>query len=210
MPWRYPKTDSIEARPEPPGVGGEVRVPAANQPAAVCRTRDPRSLHPRELAEEVLVDATEGAALRGRPNLRDLLEQVLEARAGEQLVRFGRTPARCGFAFSMSRIASLTALPTSRTVLQKVLVGRVVFTPDEAGTGYTFEAATRFDKLFAGCVVPVHPSLRERVDASGGWQRMEGLESMRPEDCIDYDYDKLLENFYDKGLASPEGFGRVR
>ena len=36
-------------------------------------------------------------------------------------------------------------------MLQRVLRGRIVFTPK--GEGYTFEAPTRFDKLFNGIVV---------------------------------------------------------
>ncbi len=40
-----------------------------------------------------------------------------------------------------------------RAVLQRVLRGRIVFTPTEDG-GYTFQAETRFDKLFNGIVVP--------------------------------------------------------
>ena len=40
----------------------------------------------------------------------------------------------------------------ARAVLQRVLRGRIVFTPD--GDGYDFEAPTRFDRLFVGCVVP--------------------------------------------------------
>jgi hypothetical protein len=37
-------------------------------------------------------------------------------------------------------------------VLQRILRGRIVFTPK--GEGYTFEAPTRFDKLFSGIVAP--------------------------------------------------------
>jgi hypothetical protein len=40
----------------------------------------------------------------------------------------------------------------SRAVLQRGLRGRIVFTP--SGEGYTFEAPTRFDKLFSGIVAP--------------------------------------------------------
>jgi len=39
----------------------------------------------------------------------------------------------------------------ARAVLQRVLRGRIVFTP--SGEGYTFEAPTRFNKLFIGVVV---------------------------------------------------------
>jgi hypothetical protein len=54
---------------------------------------------------------------------------------------------------SPGRVAAST--PTvhdaGRAVLQRVLRGRIVFTPK--GEGYTFEAPTRFDKLFSGIVV---------------------------------------------------------
>jgi hypothetical protein len=46
-----------------------------------------------------------------------------------------------------------------RAVLQRVLNGRIVFTPDGTG-GYTFEAPTRFDKLFTGIVVECPTSFR--------------------------------------------------
>ncbi len=47
----------------------------------------------------------------------------------------------------------LRSSPTqARAVLQRVLKGRILFQPD--GNGYTFEAPTRFDKLFAGVVAP--------------------------------------------------------
>jgi site-specific DNA recombinase len=37
-----------------------------------------------------------------------------------------------------------------RTVLERVLAGRIIFTPRADGAGYDFAAPTRFDKLFAG------------------------------------------------------------
>ena len=37
-------------------------------------------------------------------------------------------------------------------MLQRVLRGRIVFTP--CGEGYTFEAPTRFDELLSGIAVP--------------------------------------------------------
>ena len=75
-----------------------------------------------------------------------------------------------------------------RMVLDRVLAGRIVFMPE--GLGYTFEAPTRFDKLFAGVVVP-------RVV----WTLppAEGTEDIRPEDLSlqhpqdDEDYGRLLE-----------------
>ena len=43
----------------------------------------------------------------------------------------------------------------ARAVVQRIVVGRIVFTP--SGNGYTFEAPTRFDKLFSGIAVPRPP-----------------------------------------------------
>jgi hypothetical protein len=45
------------------------------------------------------------------------------------------------------------SITQGRSVLQRVLQGRITFTPSDDG-GYTFEAPTRFDKLFSGIVVP--------------------------------------------------------
>ena len=64
--------------------------------------------------------------------------------------------------------------------------------------GLTFDASTRFDKLFSGvaCELPcwVNPE-----DNSG-------KEHLTPEDTFDGDYGRLLERAYDgKGLASPRG-----
>lgn len=41
-----------------------------------------------------------------------------------------------------------------RTVLQRILCGRLTFTPRADGDGYDFTAPTRFDKLFAGIAAP--------------------------------------------------------
>jgi site-specific DNA recombinase len=50
----------------------------------------------------------------------------------------------------------LRSSPTQgRAVLQRVLAGRIVFTPLADGSGYEFEAPTRFHKLFAGMVAEV-------------------------------------------------------
>jgi hypothetical protein len=40
-----------------------------------------------------------------------------------------------------------------RAVLQRVIDGRITFTPTAHGT-YEFQATTRFDKLFSGVVAP--------------------------------------------------------
>jgi len=42
----------------------------------------------------------------------------------------------------------------ARTVLQRVLRGRITFTPREDGRGYDFTAATRWDRVFAGIATP--------------------------------------------------------
>ena len=47
-------------------------------------------LGPRELAEEVLVDAAEGVVVERGGNLGDLLQQLLEQRAVEELVGLGQ------------------------------------------------------------------------------------------------------------------------
>ncbi len=81
-----------------------------------------------------------------------------------------------------------------RAVLQRVLDGRIVFTPTADGVGYTFEAPTRFDRLFAGLVVEcpawVDPSDRR------------GKEHLGPEDTFDGDYGSLLEQATVKGWCA--------
>ncbi len=97
-----------------------------------------------------------------------------------------------------------------RAVLQRVLRGRIIFHLIEGpeGAGYTFEAPTRFDKLFSGIVAPKPAFLKE------GDRR--GAEHIGPEDTFDGDYGKLLERVQNrkvntdkekagngKGMASP-------
>lgn len=68
-----------------------------------------------------------------------------------------------------------------RAVLQRILRGRIVFTPK--GEGYTFEAPTRFDKLFSGIVAP-RPSFIQYGNR--------GAEHIGPEDTFDGDYGPIL------------------
>jgi hypothetical protein len=90
----------------------------------------------------------------------------------------------------------LRASPTqARTVLQRVLRGRITFTPREDGYGYDFSAPTRFDKLFTGIASP-----RPRWIPVG----KSGIENPH-----DIDYGRLLDRVYVKGLASPTGFEPV-
>ncbi len=72
----------------------------------------------------------------------------------------------------------------SRAVLQRVIEGRIVFTPTADGA-YEFTATTRFDKLFTGVVVK---GLTE-PDVHG----IEGLEHLTAEDTFDADYSRMLE-----------------
>ncbi len=87
-----------------------------------------------------------------------------------------------------------------RAVLQRVLRGRITFTPN--GDGYAFEAPTRFEKLFTGIVVE-RPAYLKNED-------IRGTEHIGPEDTFDGDYGRLLERVQSgKGLASPTGFEPV-
>ena len=82
-----------------------------------------------------------------------------------------------------------------RTVLQRVVRGRMVFTPrpnPETGVidGYDFEAPTRFDKLFTGLVVkaPRWDDIQDLVRDAG-----RGLEAVGPEETGEAEYGRLLD-----------------
>ena len=96
-----------------------------------------------------------------------------------------------------------------RSVLQRVLRGRIVFTPK--GEGYTFAAETRFDKLWFGIPVPFSGFAGPRPS----WlpNSRQGTEHIRPEDTFDVDYGKILDlayvKFHGKGVTSPTGFEPV-
>jgi site-specific DNA recombinase len=93
-----------------------------------------------------------------------------------------------------------------RLVLERVLAGRIVFTPTAKRDGYTFTAPTRFDKLFSGLAVPC-PAMWRDADATG-------TEGIRTDETWDGDYERLLEKAHatlmggnqPKRLASPPGF----
>ena len=82
----------------------------------------------------------------------------------------------------------------ARAVVQRIVVGRIVFTP--SGNGYTFEAPTRFDKLFSGIAVE-RPKFIEYSNR--------GAEHIGPEDTFEGDYGRLLERAYGKRDSSPRG-----
>ena len=83
-----------------------------------------------------------------------------------------------------------------RAVLQRVLRGRITFTPRADGQGYDFAAPTRFDKLFSGVAVQ-RPAFIE--------QGNRGAEHIGPEDTFDGDYGRLLEGVNGKWVARPAG-----
>jgi site-specific DNA recombinase len=72
-----------------------------------------------------------------------------------------------------------------RAVLQRVLRGRITFTPLGDGHGYEFSGPTRFDRLFTGVVVP-RPAFLKDGD-------VRGTEHIGAEDTFDGDYGRLLE-----------------
>lgn len=93
----------------------------------------------------------------------------------------------------------------ARAVLQRFLRGRIVFSPTADGTGYTFEAETRFDKLFEGIAVPT-PAYLARYEGD-----LRGTEGITAGDTFDIDYGLVLERAYaqvGKGVASPTGLVR--
>lgn len=118
----------------------------------------------RELQEKRQALADELAGLRPVPRLP---RRVVESRLEEwrRLLRASTTQGRA--------------------VLQRIIRGRITFTPD--GDGYTFEAQTRFDKLFSGFAAPLSPWVKL------GTAEEAGLGSIGPEDTMDPEYGRLLD-----------------
>jgi site-specific DNA recombinase len=92
-----------------------------------------------------------------------------------------------------------------RMVLERVLAGRMVFTPrtnpvSGRADGYDFTAPTRFDKLFTGIAVETPAWVKQYTDLSS-------LDGIGPEDTFDGDYGRLLERAMNRAkVASPPGF----
>ena len=87
---------------------------------------------------------------------------------------------------------------TGRTVLQRILRGRLTFTlrrNEMSGEidGYEFEATTRFDQLFSGIAVDRPANLDPRD--------LTGIEGIGPEDTGEADFGRLLDRAYDKNYA---------
>lgn len=85
------------------------------------------------------------------------------------------------------------SMPQGRAVLQRVLQGRITFTPQPTG-GYLFEAPTRFDKLFSGIAAPVPAYIPIG---------MQGTEHITAADTFDADYARLLARVQRVGV--PDG-----
>jgi site-specific DNA recombinase len=89
-----------------------------------------------------------------------------------------------------------------RTVIERVIDGRITFTPlvDELGigqTGYTFEARTRYHKLFVGIATPMPRT---------GEDDRTGLDDIG-ETRLERDYGRLLENALSSGKNQGKGGG---
>ena len=94
----------------------------------------------------------------------------------------------------------------ARTVIQRVVQGRITFTPVENAVSrivddYEFSAPLRLGGLFSGVASPRPQSL----DPSG----RTGLDGLGPEDTFDGDYGRLLDRVYGGVEASPTGFEPV-
>ena len=84
----------------------------------------------------------------------------------------------------------------ARTVLQRILRGRLVFTPrvnpiSNEVDGYDFRGPTRFDRLFTGIA----------VERPKGEDVMTGAEGITAEDTFDGDDGRLLERAYEKHVC---------
>ena len=140
----------------------------------------------RELEARQTAIVAEAAALQPVPRLpRELIETRLEE--WRRLIRGSVTQGRM--------------------VLERVLVGRIVFTPREDGFGYDFKAQTRFDKLFTGIAhgitIPGFTS-RDWVLCPDG---VEDPNYFTKRDVAEADYGRLLEQALNRArVSSPAGF----
>lgn len=92
-----------------------------------------------------------------------------------RLVGYGSHPCRLAEWRRLLR----QSVTQGRAVLQRILRGRIVFTPREGG--YDFHCETRYDKLFTGLVV-VRPK----------WMPEGSGPAFSPEDTWDSDYGRIL------------------
>jgi len=94
-----------------------------------------------------------------------------------------------------------------RMVLERVLAGRIVFTPREDGLGYDFAANTQLGKLFTGIAhgitIPGF-TFRDWVLCPDG---VEDPNYFANRDAAEADYGRLLEQALNRGrVLSPTGF----
>jgi DNA invertase Pin-like site-specific DNA recombinase len=85
-----------------------------------------------------------------------------------------------------------------RTVLQRILRGRLTFTPRQnpltgEPDGYDFSGPTRFDKLFTGIAVETPPWIKASTTRRG-------FEGDTPDDTFDGDYGRLLDQVAREGV----------
>jgi hypothetical protein len=113
-------------------------------------------------------------------------------------VEFKGQPRTAALAAAIAARLLRQSTTQGRTVLQRVLCGRLTFTPREDGAGYDFSGPSRFDRLFTGIASP-RPSFIAN-DATG-------TEDIEASDTSDADYGPLLEQVYAKGVSSPPGTG---
>jgi hypothetical protein len=137
--------------------------------------------------------------------LRDLeLRKTAITRELEQLLPVPRlAPAVIENRLAEWRRLLRQSVTQVRALLQRVLQGRITFTP--VCRGYEFSAPTRFDKLFARVAGP-RPSFIAPGDVTG-------TEDITPADTPDVDYGLLLERACGnahKGCTSPTGFEEGR
>ena len=208
------------------GIGQYVDVPEADYPVAegfndhgssrIGRTvRMLPAIHfnsQLRRATRKVNDVVADRKLAGEPNSQ---LRTLEARQKTILTELAslRPVPRLAPAVIEGRLAEwrrlLRASTTQgRTVLQRILRGRLTFTPrvnpvSGEVDGYDFSGPTRFDRLFTGIAV-------ERP--KGMPSDRTGCEGIGPEDTFEGDYGRLLDRAYAKSvkvLASPTGFEPV-
>jgi hypothetical protein len=79
----------------------------------------------------------------------------------------------------------------ARSVLQRVVDGRVTFTPYPAGMGASFRAETKFPGLFAGVTVTALPVELPPYVRTGNRRGLEALDAA--ERSVEARYEELLE-----------------
>ena len=106
---------------------------------------------------DAIADGADSAALKTK--LRELeakqAELEREAKALRPVPRLPQTVIENRLAEWRRLLRQSTE--QARAVLQRVLRGRIVFTPNTSNDGYDFIAPTRFDRLFTGIAVPAQP-----------------------------------------------------